>query len=929
MAVTPMLEQYLSIKKNNPGAILFFRLGDFYEMFGDDALIGSKELELTLTSRDAGKENRIPMCGVPYHAASSYIGRLVEKGYKVAICEQVEDPREAKGLVKREVVRVITPGTFAEGTAFEGQNGYIACIYIGKEAYGFAFADISTGEFFTTQIEGAIRTSVLADELFRIAPLEIITAPQQMDQLKASGVFDRLSGVYRDETAERFFLYDNACNELLEHFGVVSLEGFGCSEWPLAITASGALLAYLRETQKHAIPQIIKLCSYQTNKYMYLDSATRRNLELTRTLREGDYSGSLLWVLDATVTPMGRRLIRKWVEQPLIDPVEISERHDAVEALAADNQTRSELRAALEGAYDLERLAGRVAATSANARDLNALKATLSRLPEVINLLNRIDSPVLTAICQRIDPLTEVASAIAKAIVDDPPVATKEGGLIRPGFSESLDELRSMAAGAKEWLSKFEASEKERTGIKSLKIGFNQVFGYYIEVTNPNLHLIPGDYMRKQTLANCERFVTPDLKKYEDIILGSDEKSAQLEYELFVKLRETIAGFTSVMQENAQAVAAVDVLAAFAEIAVRNDFARPELASDGVLFYKDGRHPVVEKMSDAGSFVANDLYLDLNENRIMIVTGPNMAGKSTFLRQTALIVLLAQIGSFVPASYARLAIVDRIFTRVGASDDLATGQSTFMVEMNELANILNHATRNSLLILDEIGRGTSTYDGLSIAWAVIEYLQDPENIGAKTLFATHYHELTELEGRLPGIKNVQVSVSKHGEDIVFLRKIVPGGADRSYGIEVARLAGLPAVVLERARQILADLEKTAADELTLVVRKTGGHSISAHGALIGANKGAKQTQQLALFQPAMEPLSEELARLDLSRLTPLQALMLLHEWQQKYSKSDNKGAKGAEGTKGAEGAKSAKCAEGAKDLESAEAAATSEVEFDG
>ena len=923
MAVTPMLEQYLSIKKNNPGAILFFRLGDFYEMFGDDALIGSKELELTLTSREAGKDNRVPMCGVPYHAASSYIGRLVEKGYKVAICEQVEDPREAKGLVKREVVRVVTPGTFAEGSAFEGQNGYITCIYTGKDAYGFAFADISTGEFFTTQIEGANRTSILADELFRIAPLEIITAPRQTEMLKESGIFNRLPGVYRDETAERFFLYDNARNELLEHFGVVSLEGFGCSEWPLAITASGALLGYLRETQKHAIPQILKLCSYQTNKYMYLDSSTRRNLELTRTLREGDYTGSLLWVLDSTVTPMGRRLIRKWVEQPLIDPVEIGKRHEAVGAMSADNQTRSDLRITLDGVYDLERLAGRIAAASANARDLNALKMTLSRLPEVISLLARFNSPVIAVIGQRIDPLAEAVTAIAQAIVDDPPVAIKEGGLIKPGFSEALDELRNAAAGAKEWLGAFEAREKERTGIKSLKIGFNQVFGYYIEVTNPNLHLIPDDYTRKQTLANCERFVTPDLKKYEDIILGSDEKGALLEYELFVKLRETIAGFTSIMQENAQAVAEMDVLAAFAETAARNDYVRPELVSEGILFYKNGRHPVVEKMSDAGSFVANDLYLDLKDNRIMIVTGPNMAGKSTFLRQTALIVLLAQIGSFIPAAYARLAIVDRIFTRVGASDDLATGQSTFMVEMNELANILNHAGRNSLLILDEIGRGTSTYDGLSIAWAVIEHLQDPNNIGAKTLFATHYHELTELEGRLPGIKNVQVSVSKHGEDIVFLRKIVPGGADRSYGIEVARLAGLPVAVLERARQILADLEKNAADELTLVVRKTGSASASASASSDSesAKENARPAQQLALFQPSPEPLAVELARLDLSRLTPLEALTLLHEWQQRCSKSGGETGEGVEGAAGraAADAEAAKCAD-------AEAAATSEVE---
>lgn len=919
MAVTPMLEQYLSIKKDNPGAILFFRLGDFYEMFNDDALIGSKELELTLTSRDAGKDNRVPMCGVPYHAASSYIGRLVEKGYKVAICEQVEDPREAKGLVKREVVRVVTPGTFAEGSAFEGQNGYIACIYVGKEAYGFAFADISTGEFFTTQIEGANCAGILADELYRITPLEIITAPRQTAWLKESGIFDRLPGIYRDETAERFFQYDNARNELLKQFGVVSLEGFGCSEWPLAITASGALLSYLRETQKHAIPQILKLSSYQTSKYMYLDSSTRRNLELTRTLREGDYQGSLLWVLDATVTPMGRRLIRKWVEQPLINQAEICKRHAAVEALATDNQARGDLRMALDGVYDLERLAGRIAAASANARDLNALQLTLSRLPSVISILGGFNSATLSAICQRINPLVEVVSAITQAIVEDPPVAIKEGGLIKPGFSKALDELRTVAVGAKEWLGTFEAAEKERTGIKSLKVGFNQVFGYYIEVTNPNLHLVPADYTRKQTLANCERFVTSDLKKYEDIILGSDEKGALLEYELFVKLRETISGFTSIMQENAQALAEMDVLSAFAETAVRNNYVRPELVTGGELFYKDGRHPVVEKMSDAGSFVANDLYLDLKDNRIMIVTGPNMAGKSTFLRQTALIVLLSQIGSFVPASYARLAIVDRIFTRVGASDDLATGQSTFMVEMNELANILNHAGKNSLLILDEIGRGTSTYDGLSIAWAVIEYLQDPENIGAKTLFATHYHELTELEGRLPGIKNVQVSVSKHGEDIVFLRKIVPGGADRSYGIEVARLAGLPAAVLERAREILVDLERTAADELSMVVRNTG---TSVASAVAAASENAKPVQQLALFQPTPEPLAAELARLDLSRLTPLEALTLLHEWQHRYSKLNSE----PNSKSNSEATASNKVAAAATSQKIAEVAATSEGE---
>lgn len=866
MGTTPMLEQYLNIKRAYPGAILFFHLGDFYEMFNDDALIASRELELTLTSREAGKDNRLPMCGVPVQAASTYIGRLVERGYKVAICEQVEDPREAKGLVRREVVRVVTPGTFTEGAAFEKGNGFIVALAAEHETFGLAVADLSTGEFQTTQFSGPAGPSGLADELFRLAPLEIVFQPGLSGRLAQNGTMDRVQNAFQTDGDERSFRTELARRTLLEHFQVSSLEGFGCADLPVATAAAGALLSYLRETQKTALPHITRLQSYSTTGFMYLDSATRRNLELTRTMREGEYRGTLLWVLDATTTSMGRRLLRRWVEQPLLDTEAIGNRLESVDNLASDNTLRASLRDLLSGVYDLERLTGRVAVASANARDLMALRTSLERLPDILNLIGGSRSNHLASIAARVNPLAEVASAIAAAIPDEPPLSLKDGGIIRPGYNEELDQLRQAAGNAREWLNSLEARERERTGIKSLKVGFNQVFGYYIEITRSNLSLVPSDYQRKQTLSTGERFITPELKQYEDIILGAAEKSAFLEYELFVKLRDEVAAHVPELQRDAASISELDVLASLAEVAVRNGYVRPEIGREGEIFIKDGRHPVVERMLPNGAFVPNDSFLDLEENRLHIITGPNMAGKSTYLRQVALIVLLAQMGSFVPASFARIGLVDRVFTRVGASDDLATGQSTFMVEMHELANILNHASKRSLLVLDEIGRGTSTFDGLSIAWATVEFLQDPVRGSARTLFATHYHELTELEGLLPGIRNMQVAVKKNGDDITFLRKIVPGGADRSYGIEVARLAGLPQQLLARAGEILNDLEKREDKQLR---------------TLVGRKRGRQAASQLSLFHATEEQVIDELRAADIAKLSPIEALNLLHTWQQR------------------------------------------------
>lgn len=867
MAATPMLDQYLQIKRDHPGAIVFFHLGDFYEMFNDDALIASKELELTLTSREAGKENRIPMCGVPVHAANGYIGRLVSRGYKVAICEQVEDPREAKGLVRREVVRVVTPGTFTEGEAFEKGNGFIIAVACEKDGYGLAAADLSTGEFMTTQWVGAGAEADLVNELYRLNPLEMLLQPGLGGRLAEKGLFDRSEGSFRTEGDERQFRHENGKSALMTHFGVSSLEGFGCADWPLAVTAAGALLTYLQETQRHSLPHITRLQSYSTRGYMYLDAATRRNLELTRTMREGEHRGTLLWVLDETVTTMGRRLIRRWLEQPLLDVTEVSRRLDAVNNLTHDFRLRQALRELLGGVYDLERLTGRVAVGNANARDLVALRTSVEKLPDIIAALSGDMSARLTELRKSIDPLTETAHAIHEAIIDDPPLSLKDGGIIRPGYNPELDELRSIGTNAREWLSTFEAHERERTGIKSLKVGFNQVFGYYIEVTRANLALVPADYQRKQTLANGERFITPELKRYEEMILGAGERGASLEYQLLTALRDRVSEKVPALQTDAASLAELDVLASLAEVAVRNNYCRPDVEQNGEVFIKDGRHPVVERMLGPGEFVPNDSYLDLADNRLHIITGPNMAGKSTYLRQVALITLMAQVGSFVPAAHARIGLVDRIFTRVGASDDLATGQSTFMVEMHELANILNHATRSSLLVLDEIGRGTSTFDGLSIAWAVIEYLQDPARIGAKSLFATHYHELTELEGLLPGVRNMQVAVRKRGEDIIFLRKIVPGGADRSYGIEVARLAGLPPQILSRAREILDSLENKEDKELRAVVGRRRSRTSA--------------PPQLTLFAEANQNLVQELQLVDLGRMSPLEALKLLYEWKER------------------------------------------------
>ena len=881
-----MLRQYFEVKQQHPGCIVFFRLGDFYEMFGDDAKLASQILQITLTSRAAGGDVPLPMCGVPHHSADRYIAELVRQGHKVAICEQVEDPKLAKGVVKREVVRVVTPGTVLDGELLSSkENNYLVAVaraarerghgaLIAEEevSYALAACDLSTGEFTGTELAGPGAKSALRDELARLRPVEALLDPsfatrqgEEEREYAFGGLTCRI-----EVLDEGSFSYRQAYQRLLDHFRAQSLEGFGCEDRPLLIRAAGAAVAYLSETQKSSLAQITRLATYQVGGVMALDASTRRNLELSRTLRSGERRGSLLWVLDRTKTAMGGRLLRQWVEQPLIDAAAIRTRLDAVEAFVEDPELLRTVQRALERVLDVERLTGRIAFGSANGRDLVALAASLEPLPELKKALRAgLRSERLVHLADELDPCEDISGAIRAAIVDDPPASVTEGGIIRPGYSREVDELKAAQREGKDWIARLEQSERERTGIRSLKVGFNKVFGYYIEVTRPNLSLVPGDYERKQTLANAERFVTPELKEKESLILGAEERVAQLEYEIFSGLRARIAGETARLQEVARILAEIDVYAGLAACAVERRYCRPEVDEGDRIEIRDGRHPVVEAVLEPGSFVPNDLELD-RETQVIILTGPNMAGKSTYLRQAALIVLMAQVGSFVPARSARIGVVDRIFTRVGASDDLATGQSTFMVEMNEVANILNHATSKSLVILDEVGRGTSTFDGLSIAWAVTERLLTYEPGRAKTLFATHYHELTELEELYPAVKNYSVAVHKEGGDIVFLRRIVRGGVDQSYGIEVARLAGLPAEVIARAREILAALE---AGEERRLAREAAAAALESKRA---ARPMRERPRQLSLF-PETDPIIERLCRLDPDNMTPLQALNVLAE----------------------------------------------------
>jgi len=873
--LTPMMQQYLQKKEQYKDALLFFRLGDFYEMFFEDAVIASRELEITLTGRDCGLEERAPMCGVPYHAVEGYIARLIEKGYKVAICEQLQDPEEAKGLVERDVVRVITPGTLIESSMLdEKKNNYLVSLYFNGDQIGLANVDVSTGEFYISEIADPEPFKKLMDELSRLVPREIImnSAGQEEDgfieELKER--YSTYTTVYHDWAYE----YHTALNKLLRHFQVYSLEGYGCAHMQSGICAAGALLEYLTETQKNSLHHINTIKVYHMESYMILDSATRRNLELTETIRDKNKRGSLLWLLDKTNTAMGGRLLRKWVQQPLLCKAEIDERLDAVEELMGNSVMMQELRELLQQIYDIERLMGRISYGNANARDLLSLKQSLRVLPSIKQLLSQCRSKLLTSLYQDLDLLQDIYDLIEASISEEAPVTVKEGSIIKDGYNEQLDRYREAITNGKNWIAALEQKERERTGIKNLKVGFNKVFGYYIDVTKSYFDLVPDSYIRKQTLANSERYITPELKEMEDTILGAEEKSVKLEYQLFIEIRDSIAEQVHRIQNTAHIISVLDVLWSLAKVGFENGYTRPRINEDGIIKIKNGRHPVVEKTLHHNLFVPNDTYLDMDQERVVIITGPNMAGKSTYMRQVALIVLMAQIGSFVPASEASIGIVDRIFTRVGASDDLSSGQSTFMVEMSEVANILHNATPKSLIILDEIGRGTSTFDGLSIAWAVIEYICNRDTLGAKTLFATHYHELTELEGKMDGIKNYCVAVKEQGDDIIFLRKIIRGGADKSFGIQVAKLAGLPEKVIDRAKELLKKLEET---DINRAHNQTGKGS--KENLAVFERKKAKglKASQISFFEPPVSPIEEKLKSLDVLRLTPMDAINILYK----------------------------------------------------
>lgn len=875
--LTPMMQHYLKTKEENKDCILFYRLGDFYEMFFEDAITVSKELELTLTGKSCGLEERAPMCGVPYHAVDSYLNRLVARGYKVAICEQVEDPKLAKGMVKREVTRIVTPGTNIDAQALdETKNNYIMCIVYLGDKYGVSTADITTGDYYVTEVESERK---LMDEITRFAPSEIIcNEPFYMSGVDISDMKNRL-GISVCALESWYFADEQAKDTLLSHFHVASLEGLGLNDYVCGVIASGALLRYLYETQKNSLSNMTSIKPYSTGKYMIIDSSTRRNLELVETLREKQKRGSLLWVLDKTKTAMGARMLRSFVEQPLIEKGKIEERYDAIEELNQNVITREELREYLNPIYDLERLVTRVTYQTASPRDLISFKNSIHMLPPIKNLLLDFKGKKLCSLQESLDPLEDIYQLIDQAIDEESPLTIREGGILKDGYNDEVDRLRKAKTEGKTWLADLEAKEREKTGIKNLKIKYNKVFGYYLEVSNSYKNMVPDYYMRKQTLTNAERYITPELKEMEDTILGAEDRLIQLEYELFREVRDQIAAEVVRIQKTAKSIANLDVLASLAVVAEQNNYCRPKLNETGVLDIKDGRHPVVEKMINNDMFIANDTHLDNGHNRIAIITGPNMAGKSTYMRQTALIVLMAQIGSFVPAKSANIGIVDRIFTRVGASDDLASGQSTFMVEMTEVANILRNATANSLLILDEIGRGTSTFDGLSIAWAVVEHISNPKLLGAKTLFATHYHELTELEGKLDNVHNYCIAVKENGDDIVFLRKIVQGGADKSYGIQVAKLAGIPDSVIERAKQIVEELSE---NDISDIAKNISIESATPASKKKKAKLDEVDLEQISLFDTVKDDdIINELKELDLGNLTPIDALNKLYELQHK------------------------------------------------
>ncbi len=865
---SPMMQRYLETKKEYQDCILFYRLGDFYEMFFDDAITASRELELTLTGKDCGQEERAPMCGVPHHAAEIYISKLIAKGYKVAICEQLEDPKKAKGIVKRGVIRVVTPGTVVDSNMLEERkNNYIMSIYKTGIYYGISICDISTGEFYSAEIKDNYNFPMLLDEIARYSPSELVVnsmmaeCTEEMDKIK-----ERFENVYVTKFNDKFFTSE--LNNINLRFNIVDNNGRkleDISDKKLGVSSINALIEYIEETQKTSLDHINKITVYQISKYMALDINARRNLEITEKMRDKSKKGTLLWVLDKTSTSMGGRLLRRWLSDPLVDVNEINRRLDAVEELKDNIILRGDVVENLKKVYDIERLTGKMAYGNANARDTVTLKNSLLKLPEVKKCLSECKSDLLKELYENLDELQDIYGLIEKAIVDDPPMTITDGGIIKLGYDPEIDKLKTAQTEGKNWLIKLEADEKEKTGIKNLKVGFNKVFGYYLEVTKSNLNLVPERYIRKQTLTNAERYITEELKNLENQILGAEEKVVNLEYDAFTKIRQEIAKNVVRLQTTSEVVSTLDVLASFATVAEDMNYCKPNVNNFGTIDIKNGRHPVIEKILGTGAFVENDTHLDKDENRLAIITGPNMAGKSTYMRQVALITLMAQVGSFVPAESATIGVVDKIFTRVGASDDLSMGQSTFMVEMMEVATILKEATPNSLVILDEIGRGTSTYDGLSIAWAVAEYIADKEKCGAKTLFATHYHELTELEEKIDGVKNYSIAVKEKGEDIIFLRKIVRGGTDESYGIHVARLAGVPKVVTNKANKILQSIER----KNVLTGKKE-------------EKKDKKQVEgQFDMYNYKLAEIAHEIDKINLDELTPIDALNTLVKIKEK------------------------------------------------
>jgi DNA mismatch repair protein MutS len=860
--MTPMMRQYFAIKSAHPDAILFFRLGDFYEMFLDDAVVASRILDITLTSRNKGAADEVPLCGIPFHSCQPYITKLVQHGHRVAICEQVEDPKAAKGIVRREVVRVITPGLVIDTDTLDPRrNNYLAALSPGTAGHwGLACVDITTGEFRATE---SAAIAEIATELVARDPAEVLLPEGEAGDLLLARLAITLQGRSINRIPGWVTAEDRATRELLTTFPHGSLEAFGCLGRPGALGAAGAILHYLAETQKGTLPHLQPLRTFQTHQYMVLDDFTRRNLELTGSLLDGGRRGSLLGVLDRTVTAMGARKLRHWIGHPLVDLEAIRRRHQAVGELAEKSLLRGDLSAGLNGVYDLERLNARIAMATGNAKDLVALRNSLERLPRLLELSADAGAPLLNDLCRQIDPLPEVVDLIARAIVDDPPFVLREGGLIRTGFNAELDELRRISREGKGWIARLEQEEKDRTGIASLKVRFNRVFGYYIEVTRSHLAKVPDDYQRKQTLAGAERFITPVLKEYEEKVLGAEERMVEIEYDLFQEVRRQVAAQGPRIQATADSLATLDVLVGLADLAHNRNYCLPAMDDTTDLMIEEGRHPVIESMALGERFIPNDVAMDTRENQILVITGPNMAGKSTFMRQVALIVLMAQIGSLVPAKAARIGVVDRIFTRVGASDNLARGQSTFMVEMTETANILNHATPRSLIVLDEIGRGTSTFDGVSIAWAVAEFLHDNPQVAAKTLFATHYHELTDLALTRERVRNYNIAVKEWQEQIIFLRRIVQGGASHSYGIQVARLAGLPTAVIDRAKEVLHNLES--------------GEFETGAPRLAKSKKLPSVPPQLGLFDRADDVLRQSLAEIDVTVLTPLEALNRLDE----------------------------------------------------